>query len=236
MAIVEKTFRCGPTLRYDDSDWFEKKAISFNHINPSLEFYVKNNGSNFDDALVVGAGFGLTSKQLVDLGVTVVSIEPNTDRYNLLQTNVPESTNINKAVSNEGSTGSLVYYEDNKSGGSLDRNMGDSSTSVDVITVDSLNTNFDFISIHTNGTEIDVIKSAVNTMTANSDIKIHLKWIPDVIDDVDDSIAYLKSLDKTIKIIHWWEEDDSIELRTMYDGSFHEDTLNAVEYADLLLE
>jgi len=236
MAIVEKTFRCGPTLHYDDADWFEKKAIGFNHINPSLEFYVKNNGSNFDNALVVGAGFGLTSKQLVDLGVTVVSIEPNTDRYNLLQTNVPESTNINKAVSNEGTTGSLVYFEDNKSGSSLDRSMGDSSTSVDVITVDSLDTNFDFISIHTNGTEIDVIKSAVNTMTANSDIKIHLKWIPDLIDDVDDSITYLKSLDKTIKIIHWWEEDDSIELRTMYDGSFHEDTLNAVEYADLLLE
>jgi hypothetical protein len=149
---------------------------------------------------------------------------------------VPESTNINKAVSNEGSTGSLVYFEDNKSGGSLDRSMGDSSTSVDVITVDSLNINFDFISIHTNGTEIDVIKSAVNTMTANSDIKIHLKWIPDLIDDVDGAITYLKSLGKDIKIVHWWEADDSIELRTMYTGEYHADTLNAVEYADLLLE
>ena len=236
MAIVEKTFRCGPTLDYDDADWYEKKAIEYNHINPSLEFYIKDYASGFTNALVVGAGFGLTSKQLVDLGVSVVSIEANTDRFNLLETNVPESTNINKAVSNEGSTGSLVYFEDNKSGGSLDRNMGDSSISVDVITVDSLDTNFDFISIHTNGTEIDVIKSAVNTMTANSDIKIHLKWIPDLIDDVDSAITYLKSLGKDIKLVHWWEADDSIELRTMYTGDYHADTLNAVEYADLLLE
>ena len=236
MAIVEKTFRCGPTLDYDDADLYEKKAIEYDHINPSLEFYVKENGSDFTNALVVGAGFGLTSKQLVDLGVSVVSIEANTDRFNLLETNVPESTNINKAVSNESSTGSLVYFEDNKSGGSLDRSMGDSSNTVDVITVDSLDTNFDFISIHTNGTEIDVIKSAANTISGNSNIKIHLKWVPDLIDDVDDSITYLKSLSKDIKIVHWWEEDDSIELRTMYTGEYHQDTLNAVEYADLLLE
>ena len=26
MAIVEKTFRCGPTLHYDDADWFEKNT------------------------------------------------------------------------------------------------------------------------------------------------------------------------------------------------------------------
>jgi len=236
MAIVEKTFRCGPTLDYDDADLYEKKAIEYDHINPSLEFYVKENGSDFTNALVVGAGFGLTSKQLVDLGVSVVSIEANTDRFNLLETNVPESTNINKAVSNESSTGSLVYFEDNKSGGSLDRSMGDSSNTVDVITVDSLDINFDFISIYTNGTEIDVIKSAANTISGNSNIKIHLKWVPDLIDDVDDSITYLKSLSKDIKIVHWWEEDDSIELRTMYTGEYHQDTLNAVEYADLLLE
>lgn len=236
MAIVEKTFRCGPTLNYDDADWYEKKAIEYNHINPSLEFYIKDYASGFTNALVVGAGFGLSSKQLVDLGVSVVSIEPNTDRFNLLETNVPESTNINKAVSNEGTTANLEYYSDNKSGGSLDRGMGDNSSSVDVITVDSLNINFDFISIYTNGTEIDVIKSATNTISANSNIKIHLKWIPDLIDDVDGAITYLKSLGKDIKLVHWWEADDSIELRTMYTGEYHADTLNAVEYADLLLE
>jgi len=228
MAIVEKTFRCGPTLHYDNDDWFEKKAIGFNHINPSLEFYVKNNGSNFDNALVVGAGFGLTSKQLVDLGVTVVSIEPNTDRYNLLQTNVPESTNINKMCASSSGTSDLVYFEDNKSGGAIGRTMGDASESVEVITVDSLDLDLDLILIYANGNELDVIDGASSTITSST--KVILKWIPDLHTDIDASITKLNSYGKTIKIIHW-EVGDSISLIDTNDT-----VLKAVQSADLLLE
>ena len=234
MAIVNKTFRCGVTLRYDNSDSYESKVEDYGHINPSLEFWLNNNASNYSNALVVGAGFGLSSKQLVEAGATVTSIEPNSFRYNLLEDNVPESTNINKAVGSSAGTSNISYYGDNLSGGKLDGGF-EFDDSIEVITVDSLDLTLDLMLVYANGKELDVIAGASETIANNPGMKIIMKWVPDLLDDVSASITQLQSLDKTIHIIHW-EEDDSISLRTQFNGDHHDDILVGVQHADLLLE
>lgn len=230
MAIERQNFRCGVILNYDNADIYESRAEELGHINPSLEFWLFNNAPDIDNALVVGAGFGLSSKQLVQAGATVTSVEPQSDRFALLESNVPESTNINKMCSSSAGTSDLVYFEDNKSGGSIGRTMGDASESVEVITVDSLDLTLDLMLVYANGNELDVIDGASDTISNNSDMKIILRWIPDLFDNVDDALTKLKSYGKTIKIIHW-EPDDSITFKNPTDLE-----LKAVQTADLLLE
>ena len=58
--------------------------------------------------------------------------------------------------SSSAGTGDLVYFEDNKSGGAIDRVMGDTSESVEVITVDSLDLTLDLMLVYANGNELDV--------------------------------------------------------------------------------
>lgn len=230
MAIERQNFRCGVILNYDNADIYESRAEELGHINPSLEFWLFNNAPDIDNALVVGAGFGLSSKQLVQAGATVTSVEPQSDRFALLESNVPESTNINKMCSSSAGTSDLVYFEDNKSGGAIGRTMGDASVSVEVITVDSLDLTLDLMLVYANGNELDVIDGASDTISNNSDMKIILRWIPDLFDNVDDALTKLKSYGKTIKIIHW-EPDDSITFKNPTDLE-----LKAVQTADLLLE
>ena len=230
MAIERQNFRCGVILDYDNADIYESRAEELGHINPSLEFWLFNNAPDIDNALVVGAGFGLSSKQLVQAGATVTSVEPQSDRFALLESNVPESTNINKMCSSSAGTSDLVYFEDNKSGGAIGRTMGDASVSVEVITVDSLDLTLDLMLVYANGNELDVIDGASDTISNNSDMKIILRWIPDLFDNVDDALTKLKSYGKTIKIIHW-EPDDSITFKNPTDLE-----LKAVQTADLLLE
>lgn len=230
MAIERQNFRCGVILNYDNADIYESRAEELGHINPSLEFWLFNNAPDIDNALVVGAGFGLSSKQLVQAGATVTSVEPQSDRFALLESNVPESTNINKMCSSSAGTSDLVYFEDNKSGGAIGRTMGDASVSVEVITVDSLDLTLDLMLVYANGNELDVIDGASDTISNNSDMKIILRWIPDLFDNVDDALTKLKSYGKTIKIIHW-EPDDSITFKDPTDLE-----LKAVQTADLLLE
>ncbi len=231
MAIVEKTFRVNSvTLSYDNSDIYESRVEELGHINPSLEFWLFHNRGLYDNALVVGAGFGLASKLLVDWDTTVTSVEPQSDRFALLETNVPESTNINKMCGATAGTSNLVYFEDNKSGAVIDRTMGDASESVDVITVDSLDLTLDLMLVYANGKELDVIDGASTTMSDNPNMKIILRWIPDLFDDVDDALTKLKSYGKTIKVIHW-ETGDVISLKDPSDLE-----LKAVQTADLLLE
>lgn len=231
MATVRQNFRCGVILNYDDSDIYESRVEELGHINPSLEFWLYNNAPDINNALVVGAGFGLSSKQLVQAGATVTSVEPQSDRFALLESNVPESTNINKMCSSSAGTSNLVYFEDNKSGGAINRSMGDTSETVDVITVDSLNLSPNLMLVYANGKELDVIDGASSTMTANPTMKIILKWIPDLIEDIDVAIAKLKSYGKTIKIIHWESQGDEISYKDVTD-----EILKAVITADLLLE
>ena len=230
MAIERQNFRCGVILDYDNADIYESRAEEIGHINPSLEFWLFNNAPDIDNALVVGAGFGLSSKQLVQAGATVTSVEPQSDRFALLESNVPESTNINKMCSSSAGTSDLVYFEDNKSGGAINKTMGDASESVDVITVDSLDLTLDLMLVYANGNEFDVMDGASDTISNNSDMKIILRWIPDLFDNVDDALTKLKSYGKTIKIIHW-EPDDSITFKEPTDLE-----LKAVQTADLLLE
>ena len=230
MAIERQNFRCGVILDYDNADIYESRAEELGHINPSLEFWLFNNAPDIDNALVVGAGFGLSSKQLVQAGATVTSIEPQSNRFALLESNVPESTNINKMCSSSAGTSDLVYFEDNKSGGAIGKTMGDASESVDVITVDSLDLTLDLMLVYANGNELDVIDGASDTISNNAGIKIILRWIPDLFDDIDAAVTKLKSYGKTIKIIHW-EPNDTI---TFKDPSDLE--LKAVQTADLLLE
>ena len=228
MAIERQNFRCGVILDYDNSDKYESRVEELGHINPSLEFWLFNNAPDIDDALVVGAGFGLASKQLVQAGATVTSVEPQSDRFALLESNVPESTNINKMCASSSGTKDLVYFEDNKSGAAIDKTMGDASESVEVITVDSLDLDVDLILVYANGNELDVIDGASSTITSNT--KVILRWIPDLHDDIDAAITKLNSYGKTVKIIHW-EEGDSISLKDTDDT-----VLKAVQSADLLLE
>ena len=230
MAIERQNFRCGVILDYDNSDIYESRVEELGHINPSLEFWLFNNATDINDALVVGAGFGLSSKQLVQAGATVTSVEPQSDRFALLESNVPESTNINKMCSSSAGTSDLVYFEDNKSGGAIGKTMGDASESVDVITVDSLDLTLDLMLVYANGNELDVIDGASDTISNNAGIKIILRWIPDLFDDIDAAVTKLKSYSKTIKIIHW-EPDDSITFKDPTDLE-----LKAVQTADLLLE
>jgi len=231
LAIVEKTFRVNSvTLSYDNSDIYESRVEELGHINPSLEFWLFHNRGLYDNALVVGAGFGLASKLLVDWDTTVTSVEPQSDRFALLETNVPESTNINKMCGATAGTSNLVYFEDNKSGAVIDKTMGDASESVDVITVDSLDLTLDLMLVYANGKELDVIDGASTTMSDNPNMKIILRWIPDLFDDVDDALTKLKSYGKTIKVIHW-ETGDVISLKDPSDLE-----LKAVQTADLLLE
>tara|TARA_Y100000004_G_scaffold148692_1_gene170302 strand:- start:1647 stop:2342 length:696 start_codon:yes stop_codon:yes gene_type:complete len=231
LAIVEKTFRVhNTTLSYDNSDIYESRVEELGHINPSLEFWLFDNRGLYDNALVVGAGFGLSSKQLDDWGTNVTSIEPQSDRFALLESNVPNSTNINKMCGASAGTTDLVYFEDNKSGAAINKTMGNASESVEVITVDSLDLTLDLMLVYANGKELDVLEGASSTITNNPNMKIVLKWVPDLLDDVDASITALNDLGKTIKIIHW-EEDDSIELLDATDQK-----LKAVISADLLLE
>ena len=231
MAIVEKTFRVNnTTISYDDSDIYESRVEELGHINPSLEFWLFHNRGLYDKALVVGAGFGLSSKLLADWGTTVTSVEPQADRFALLESNVPESTNINKMCGASAGTGTLVYFEDNKSGGSINRTMGDASVDIDVITVDSLDLDLDLMLVYANGKELDVIDGSSDTIADNAGMKIILRWIPDLLDDVDAAITKLKSYGKTIKIIHW-EQGDSISYNDVDD-----DILKAVMSADLILE
>ena len=228
MAIERQNFRCGVILDYDNSDIYESRVEELGHINPSLEFWLFDNAPDINDALVVGAGFGLSSKQLVQAGATVTSIEPQSDRFALLESNVPESTNINKMCASSSGTSDLVYFEDNKSGGAIDRTMGDTSESVEVITVDSLDLDLDLILVYANGNELDVIDGASSTITSST--KVILKWIPDLHTDIDAAITKLNSYGKTIKIIHW-EEGDTISYNDVSD-----DILKAVMSADLIME
>jgi len=230
LAIERQNFRCGVVIDYDNADIYESRVEEIGHINPSLEFWLFHNAPDIDNALVVGAGFGLSSKQLAQEGTTVTSVEPQSDRFALLESNVPESTNINKMCSSSAGTTNLVFFEDNKSGGAINKAMGDTSESVEVITVDSLDLTLDLMLVYANGNELDVIDGASETLSSNPNMKIILRWIPDLIDDVDAAVVKLNGLGKTIKIIHW-NNDDTITFKDVDD-----DLLKAIQVADLIME
>ena len=236
MAIVSQSFRCGPTLQFDDSDLFESKATELGHINPSLEFWLKDNAASFDNAIVVGAGFGLSTKQLLDAGATVTSLEPAQSRYDLLETNCSNGTNYRKSAGSLAGNEILHGWSDNLSQAVVGKNQGNNNQSVEVITIDSLELNPDLLIVFANGKELDVLAGASETMAANPNMKIVLWWKPDYLEDVDNAVNELQALGKTIKIIHWEPEGDAISYYEQFTGEYADDSLKAVHTATLLLE
>lgn len=236
MAIVSQVFRCGPTLDYDDSDWYESRVSDLGHINPSLEFWLKDNASSYTNAIVIGAGFGLSSKQLIDAGTSVTSLEPIASRFALLETNVPTGTNLNKGAGALPGTEIVYYNSDNKSGAVIDKEVGLQSQEVEVITIDSLDLSPDLMIIYANGKEMEVLDGASQTIADNPSCKIIIRWVPDKFENIDTAYNKLTSLGKTIDIIHWEEDGDEISVKRQLDGIKPNDNLKAVTTADLLLE
>jgi len=236
LAIVSQVFRCGPTLQFDDSDAFESRAVDLGHINPSLEFWLEENASDYSNAIVVGAGFGLSTKQLLDAGASVVSFEPAQSRFDLLETNCPTGTNYRKGVGSLSGNEILYGWSDNLSQAVVGKNMGNNTQTVEVVTIDSLDLDPDLLIIYANGKELDVIDGASSTIADNPNMKIILEWKPDNIEDIDDAVNRLQALGKDIKIIHWDEEGDAISYKEQFTGEYPNDSLKAVFKAELLLE
>lgn len=231
-----QTFRNGITIDIDETDKTEYKRVSsLGHINPSLEFYLANYGNTFTKALIVGAGCGVATGILESDGVETVNIEPNTDRYAILDANYNDADNYNKACSDQNGTGTMYFFEDNKSGGILDMVFGDTSQAVDIITVDSLNlTDIDLMIVYANGKEYDVLRGAETTLSNNLGTKVIIDWKPDQITNLNTTVSYLEDNFDSIKIIHW-EDDDSITFKTIGVENTTEH-LKAVMTATLLLE
>ena len=231
-----QTFRNGITIDIDETDLSEYKKVSaLGHMNPSLEFYLEDNASSFSKAVIVGAGCGVATGILEGAGVETVNIEPNADRYAILDDNYNAAENYNKACSDKNGTGTMYFFEDNKSGGILDMVFGDSSQAVDVITVDSLDlSDIDLMIVYANGKEYDVLKGAETTLSNNSGTKVVMDWKPDQISNINTVLTYLEDNFTSIKIIHW-EDDDSISFRLIGTDNTVEN-LRAVMTATLLLE
>ena len=226
---MEITTRSGVTLDYDENDWKENlKLQADQHFLPTIEFYLKNNTSGISKALIANAGFGLYSKILDNAGIQTINIEPVESRFNLLESNVPNGTNYQKACSNTSGSGTINYFADNKSGAQLNTGIGDTTESVDVITVDSLNlTDLDLIVVTANGQEVDILKGAVDTIANNANIKVIIYWNTLLYDEEVDFDYIVDNF--TPKVLHL-NDDDSILLnelehndllKTPYEGALY---------------
>ena len=228
---MEITTRSGVTLDYDENDWKENlKLQADQHFLPTIEFYLKDNTSSISKALIVNAGFGLYSKILDNAGIQTINIEPVESRFNLLESNVPNGTNYQKACSNTSSSGTINYFADNKSGAQLGTGIGDTTESVDVITIDSLNlTDLDLLVVIANGQEVDILKGAVDTISNNTNMKIIIYWNTLLYDEEVDFNYIVDNF--TAKVLHL-NDDDSILLRELE----HNDLLKTPYEGALYLE
>ena len=222
------------SIQYDEYDLIENKIIGiYSMLNPSVEFYLKNL-TGIDKAVIVGAGIGVFSKILTEAGVETHNIEPNSERFGLLQSNVPEGTNIQKAISDSPSTGTLKWFSSTPSGSKLDTDNGTESESVDVVTLDSLNiSDVDLLVINVNGKEKNVLDGAATTILPGT--KIIVKWNTENNEDLSGFKTWLQNQSKKKYLLHWESEDNSItkkEIGVDYDW----DTLDVVIDADILIE
>lgn len=237
--MVEIDLSVGESVEYNASDKTEEKLMSNRlTLDPSLEFYLNTNLADIDKALFVGAGVGVASKILTSNGKDVTNIEPVESRYDILETNCPTATNINKACDSSAGSGTMYYFNDNESGAKLGTNFGNASENVDVITIDSLNlTDLDLIVITANGKEIDILEGAATTIANNTDAKAVITWVPDLIDDIDQAILDLKALPFTsYKIVHWNSTDNAISYMNQYTDEYPNDNLKIVQQAVVLME
>ena len=234
--MANVTTRSGIDLNYDAYDKTEQfKILTHGELSRSIEFYLKDNMSDYSKALIVGAGVGLYSAILDQQGVLTTNIEPVLDRFNLLEENTGNNaTNINKACSSSSGTGTIDYFTDNKSGAQLNSGIGNESNSVEIITIDSLDlTELDVMVIIANGQEVDILKGATETITNNPDMKIVIYWNY-LLNDNEDDYQYL--LDNfTPKIIHCDADATTTSLREMGNETYPLTALKAVLESTLLL-
>lgn len=222
------------SIQYDEYDLIENKVIGIHSmLNPAVEFYLKNL-TGVDKAVVVGAGIGVYSKILTEADIESHNIEPNSERFGMLESNVPGGINIKKAISDSSSSGTLKWFSATPSGSKLDTDNGSQSESVDVVTLDSLNiSDVDLVVINVNGKEKNVLDGAATTILPGT--KIIVKWNTEKNENLADFKTWLQNQSKKKYILHWESEDNSItkkEIGVDYDW----DTLDVVIDADILIE
>tara|TARA_B100000902_G_scaffold325897_1_gene320756 strand:- start:6855 stop:7559 length:705 start_codon:yes stop_codon:yes gene_type:complete len=230
------TTRSGIDLDYDTNDAKEHfKLTTHNELNRSIEFYLKDNLSNYtSQALIVGAGVGLYSAILDSASITTVNIEPVQSRFDLLEQNTGSSaTNINKACGAASGTGDMYYFSDNKSGAQLDTNIGNANEEVDIITIDSLDLeNVDVMVIVANGQEVEILKGATQTIIDNPSMKIVIYW-NSVLSSEDDYTYIVENF--TPKIIHCEADETTVTIREIGNETYPLTALKAVMESTLLL-
>ena len=238
--MADITFLTGQTLEVDDTDTLEYRLANERQtINPSVEFWLNENGEDLNKVLIVGAGFGLFSKIITDKNSSaeIINVEPNITRFNLLETNCPDETNINKACANESGNGKLYYYSDANSGSMYERLFGSASQDVEAITIDSLNlADLDLIMVSTNGSEMSVLQGATTTLSNNPNAKIIVSWKTDMISSPNTAMTQLQALGYDVKIIHWDKDTNVTSYKNQFTGEYPNDSLKVVQQADLLLE
>ena len=238
--MADITFLTGQTLEVDDTDIFEYRLANERQtINPSVEFWLNENGEDLDKVLIVGAGFGLYSKIITDKNPSaeVTNIEPNSTRFSLLESNCPDETNINKACSDESGNGKLYYYSDANSGSMYELVFGSASQDIEAITIDSLLlTDLDLIVVSTNGSEMKVLQGATTTLQNNPNAKIIINWKTDLIQNPNTAVDQLQALGYDVKIIHWDKDTNATSYKNQFTGEYESDSLKVVQQADLLLE
>ena len=230
------TTRSGIDLNYDTNDAKEHfKLTTHGELNRSIEFYLKDNLSNYTSkALIVGAGVGLYSAILDSASVTTINIEPVQSRFDLLEQNTSSSaTNINKACGATSGTGDIYYFSDNKSGAQLNTNIGNANEEVDVITIDSLNLeDVDVMVIVANGQEIEILKGATQTIIDNPGMDIIIYW-NNILSSEDDYTYIIDNF--TPKIIHCDADGTTTTIREIGNETYPLTSLKAVIESTLLL-
>ena len=230
------TTRSGLDLNYDTNDAKEHfKLTTHGELNRSIEFYLKDNLSNYTSkALIVGAGVGLYSAILDSASVTTINIEPIQSRFDLLEQNTGSSaTNINKACGATSGTGDMYYFSDNKSGAQLDTNIGNANEEVDIITIDSLDLeNVDVMVIVANGQEVEILKGATQTIIDNPGMDIIIYW-NSILSSEDDYTYIVDNF--TPKIIHCDADATTTTTREIGNETYPLASLKAVIESTLLL-
>ena len=230
------TTRSGIDLNYDTNDAKEHfKLTTHGELNRSIEFYLKDNLSNYTSkALIVGAGVGLYSAILDSASVTTINIEPIQSRFDLLEQNTGSSaTNINKACGATSGTGDMYYFSDNKSGAQLDTNIGNANEAVDVITIDSLDLqDVDVMVIVANGQEVEILKGATQTIIDNPGMDIIIYW-NSILSSEDDYTYIVDNF--TPKIIHCDADATTTTTREIGNETYPLASLKAVIESTLLL-
>lgn len=232
--MATTTLRNTTLIQYDEYDLIENRTIqTYNMLNPSVEFYLKNL-TGISKAVIVGAGVGVYSKILDEAGVETHNIEPNTERFGLLNTNVPNGTNIQKACSDSSGSGTLNWFPSTPSGAKLDTYNGSENESVDIVTVDSLNIeDVDLLIIDVNGKEYEVLQGAATTISPTT--KVIVKWNTEKCESLSDLKTWIENQSKSKYLLHWENTDNSITKKAI-PTDYSYDTLDVVIDADILIE